>query len=86
MTCHMVAHRFAVTPRMDFQTKGLGLGEGNLPGIHGSLSQSQPDVPHDGGWFGFWEARDDVSDFVVRDYMHNVANVGNGVDSLPDLV
>jgi len=93
MACHMIAHRFAITPRMDFQTKGLGLGEAGLADahIHGSLSQSEPNVPRVGGsdsWFGFWEARDEGEDpdFVVRDSMRGVANVGNGddVDALPN--
>lgn len=81
----MVAHRFAITPRMDFQTKGLGLGEAGLDDmhIHGSLSQSQPDVPRVGrsdSWFGFWETRDEDLDFVVREPTRNVADVGNGDD------
>lgn len=85
MACHMIAHRFAIPPRMDFQTKGLGLGEASLADahIHGSLSQSQPDIPHpEGGtdWFGLWETRDDASDFVVRDSVPTVADVGNGDD------
>lgn len=84
----MIAHRFAVTPRMDFQTKGLGLGEANLVDahIHGSLSQSQPKVPHGGGgdsWFGLWETRGDDVDFVVRDSMRAVADVGNGDGTNP---
>lgn len=91
MACHMIAHRFAVTPRMDFQTKGLGLGEASLADarIHGSLSQSQPNVPRvggSGGWFGLWETRDDDSDFVVRESMRKVADVGSGdgFDASPD--
>ena len=82
----MVAHRFAIPPRMDFRTKGLGLGEAGLADarIHGSLSQSQPDIPPAGGtngWFGFWESRDDPSDFIVRESSHAVAHVGNGDDN-----
>ena len=91
MACHMIAHRFAITPRMDFQAKGLGLGEAGLADahIHGSLSQSQPNVPRVGGSDGwFWETRDEGEgpDFVVRDTMRNVANVGNGddLDALPN--
>jgi len=88
----MVAHRFAITPRMDFQTKGLGLGEAGLVDshLHGRLSQPQPSVPRVGGsngWFGFWETRNDDSDFVVREYMRTAADVGNGddIDALPNL-
>lgn len=82
----MVAHRFAVPPRMDFQTKGLGLGEAGLADarIHGSLSQSQPNINPVGGsfsWFGLWETRDDPSDFVIRESTHAVAYVGNGDDN-----
>jgi len=78
MACHMVAHRFAMTPRMDFHSKGLGLGEAGLadPRIHGSLSQSQPDIPPVGGstsWFGLWETHDDTSDFIVRESPPTVA-------------
>jgi len=87
----MIAHRFAITPMMDFQTKGLGLGEASLVDahIHGSLPQSQPNVPRVGGntnWFGFWEVRDDVSDFVVGEPSHPI-NTGNGydADALPNL-
>ena len=76
---------------MDFQTKGLGLGEAGLDDthIHGSLSQSQPNVPRVGGsdsWFGFWETRDEDLDFVVREPMRNVADVGNGddINALPN--
>ena len=92
MACHMIAHRFAIPPRMDFQSKGLGLGEAGLPDarIHGSLSQSQPDVPPEGrrtSWFGIWETREDTSDFVVREPLSTVADVGNGddTDALPYL-
>jgi len=95
MACHMVAHRFAIMPRMDFETKGLGLGEVGLPDahIHG-LSQSQPSGPHVGrssGWFGFLEVRgDDPSpDFPVAEPMHNLENLGNledPTDALPNLV
>lgn len=88
----MIAHRFAITPRMDFQAKGLGLGEAGLAGahIHGSLSQSQPDVPPVGAntdWFGFSETRDGASDFVVREGIPGVAGVENGgdIDAFPDL-
>lgn len=75
-----------MTPRMDFQTKGLGLGEAGLADarIHGSLSQSQPDVHRSGGstsWFGFWETRDEAPDFIVRESTPTVADVGNGDDS-----
>jgi len=89
----MIAHRFAITPRMDFQTKGLGLGEAGLADahIHGSLSQSQPNIPRVSGgdnWFDFGETRDEGEDldFVVRDSVRGVANVGNGddVDALPN--
>lgn len=76
---------------MDFQTKGLGLGEAGLVDphrIHGGLSQ--PDVRRvegNAGWFDFGETRDDASDFVVRESMPNNAYVGNGdvSDALPHL-
>jgi hypothetical protein len=92
MACHMIAHRFAITPRIDFQTKGLGLGEAGLVDAHlrGSLSQSQPNVPRVGGggsWLGIWETRDEDLDLVVRDSTRGVADVGNGtddVDALPN--
>jgi len=92
MAFHMIAHRFAITPRMDFQTKGLGLGDAGLPDghIHGGLSKPQPDVAHvrgRTGWLGFWDTRDDTPDFVVRESTRGVANVGNGGDdtgTLPD--
>jgi hypothetical protein len=92
MAFHMIAHRFAITPRMDFQTKGLGLGDAGLADghIHGGLSHPKPDVAHVGGktgWLGFWETRDDTPDFVVRESTRGVANVGNGgddTDTLPD--
>jgi len=86
MVCHMIAHRFAITPRMNFQTKGLGLGEVGLPDpyIHGSLSQSQPSVPpieRSTGWFDFWETYEDAPDFIVTD----VENVEDTTDGLPHL-
>jgi len=72
---------------MDFQTKGLGLGEVDLSDahIHGSLSQSQPNVPRverSVGWFGFWETYDDASDFVVTE---SVRTVADDTDALPNL-
>ena len=87
MACHMIAHRFAITPRMNFQTKGLGLGEVGLADvhIHGGLSQSQPNVPRierSDGWLGFWRTDDDTPDFVVRESMRRVEDV---TDVLPDL-
>lgn len=91
MACHVAAHRFAVTPKMDFHTKGFGLGEASLIGTHGSLSQSQPSVHRVGGnagWVGVWDTRDDTSDFVVRDVMPTAAGVENGggdIDALPNL-
>jgi len=90
MACHMIAHRFAITPRMNFQTKGLGLGEVGLADvhIHGSLSQSQPNVPRverSAGWFGFWGAHDDTSDFVVRESTRGAGNIEGATDALPDL-
>jgi len=93
MACHMIVHRFAITPRMDFQTKGLGLGEVNLADahIHSSLSQFQPNVPRverSTGWFGFWETNDDAPDFVVTESMRTIANVENVEDdpnALPNL-
>lgn len=80
MACHMIAHRFAITPRMNFQTKGLGLGEAGLADlhIHGSLSQPQPNVPRverSTGWSDFWGARDDVPDFIVKESMRGVENI-----------
>jgi len=82
----MIAHRFAVTPRMNFQTKGLGFGEVGLPdaNIHNSLSQSQPSIPRverSTGWFGFWGKHDDAPDFVVMD----AENVEDTTDALPNL-
>jgi len=95
MACHMIAHRLAVMPRMDFQPKGLGLGEAGLVDehIHG-LPHSKPNVPHVGrsnGWFGFWEARGDVPspDFDVVEPMHALENWGNledAIDALPNPV
>jgi hypothetical protein len=91
----MIAHRLAVMPRMDFQPKGLGLGEAGLVDehIHG-LPHSKPNVPHVGrsnGWFGFWEARGDVPspDFDVVEPMHALENWGNledAIDALPNPV
>lgn len=89
MACHMIAHSFAVTPRMDFKTKGLGFGRVDVADarIHGSLAQSQPDVPHalverSTDWFGFWEARDVATDFVVTD---SARTIEDATDALPDL-
>lgn len=75
-----------MTPRMDFKTKGLGLGEAGLADarIHGSLSQARPNVPPVRGgasWFDFGETHDDASDFIVRESPPTVASVGNGDDS-----
>jgi len=78
---------------MDFQTKGLGFGEVDLanPHIHGSLSQSQPSIPRverSTDWFGFWEAHDDVPDFVVTESIRivgDVENVEDTIDTLPNL-
>lgn len=86
MACHMIAHRFAITPRMDFRTKGLGLGEVGLADahIHGGLSQSQPNAPRverSVGWFGFWETLDDAPDFVVAD----MGDAEGATDALPHL-
>jgi len=72
MACHMIAHGFSLTPRMDFETKGLGLGRVNVADahIHGSLAQTQPSVPHverSADWFSFWERRDDIPDFVAAE-------------------
>jgi len=80
MACHMIAHRFAITPRMNFQTKGLGLGEVGLADvhIHGSLSQPQPNVPRverGTGWSGFWEMDDNAPDFIVRESMRDMKNI-----------
>jgi len=87
MACHMIAHRFAIMPRMDFQTKGLGLGEAGLADahIHG-LPQSQPNVPHVGRGNG-WEARGDVPspDFVVAEPMRALENLGNLEDATKSL-
>jgi hypothetical protein len=87
MACHMVAHRFAITPRMDFRTKGLGLGEVGLGDahIHGNLAQAQPNLPRierSTGWFGFWETGDDVPDFVVTESTRTVEDT---TDALPNL-
>jgi len=84
MACHVVAHRFAIAPRMNFQTKGLGFGEVGLPDahIHDSLSQSQPGIPRverSTGWF--WEKYDDAPYFVVTD----VENTEDTTDALPHL-
>jgi len=80
----MVAHRFAIAPRMDFRTKGLGLGEAGLADahIHGGLSQPQPDTHRAEGrtsWFDSGD--DDNSDFIVRDSVPGVADVGNRDDN-----
>ena len=93
MACHMIVHRFAITPRMYFQTKGLGLGEVSLTDahIHGSLSQSQPNVPRverSTGWFGLWETYGDAPDFVVTESMRTVEDVESVEDdtnTLPNL-
>lgn len=84
MACHMVAHRFAIAPRMNFQTKGLGLGEVGLADahIHGRLSQSQPNVPNiNRGTSWFWETRDAAPDFIVME----AENVEDASDALPNL-
>ena len=86
MACHMVAHRFAIMPRMDFRTKGLGLGEADLADarIHGSLAQSQPNAPRverSTGWLGFWEAHDDAPDFVVTE---STPIAEDATDTLPN--
>ena len=83
MACHMIAHRFAIAPRMYFQTKGFGLSDADLANthIHGSLAQSQPNVPRverSAGWFGFWETHDDAPDFIVTESMRIVEDVENG--------
>jgi len=78
---------------MDFQTKGLGLGEVDLANarIHGSLSQSHPNVPRverSTGWFNFWETHDDVPDFVVTESIRTAGDMGNvedATDALPNL-
>ena len=89
MACHMIAHRFAIAPRMDFQTKGLGLGEVGLADvhIHGSLSQSQPNVPRveRGSWFSFGGTPDDAPDFVVRESARGVGNIEDATDPRPNL-
>lgn len=85
----MIAHKFAIMPRMDFQTKGLGLGEAGLADAH-----IQPNTLHVGrsdGWFGFLEARGDTPspDFAVADPMHALENLGNledATDALPNPV
>ena len=93
MACHMIAHRFAIAPKMNFQTKGLGLGEVDLADahIHGSLSQPQPNVPRverSTGWFGFWETPDEAPNFVVTESMRpaeGAENVEDLSDALSDL-
>jgi len=93
MASHMIAHRFAITPRIDFHTKGLGLGNIDLADahIHGSLSQSQPNIPRierSASWFGFWETHDDIPDFVVTESMRTVGDVENvedDADAFPNL-
>jgi len=93
MACHMIVHRFAITPRMDFRTKGLGLGEVGLadPHIHDSLSQSQPNIPpieRSTGWFGFWETDATAPDFIVTEALHtveDVENVGDDTNPFPNL-
>jgi hypothetical protein len=74
MACHMIAHSFAVTPRMDFQTKGLGFGRVDVADarIHGSLAQSQPNVAH---------ARVERS----TDWTESVRTIEDATDALPDL-
>jgi len=91
----MIAHRFAIMPRMDFQPKGLGLGEAGLDEgrIHGP-PPPRPHAPHvgrNGGWFGFWEARGDVPspDFGVAEPMDALKNWGNledATEALPNQV
>jgi len=93
MACHMIAHRFAITPRMNFQTKGLGLGEVDIENthIHGSLSQSQPNAPRverSTNWLTFWETYGDAPDFVVTESMRivgDVENVEDTTDTSPNL-
>ena len=74
---------------MDFQTKGLGLGEVGLADvhIHGSLSQSQPNVPRveRGSWFSFGGTPDDAPDFVVRESVRGVGNIEDATDPRPNL-
>jgi len=86
MACHMIAHRFAIAPKMDFQTKGLGLGRVGFADvhIHGGLAESQPSVPHverSTGWFSFWETHDDAPDFVVAEI---IPTTEDAVDPLPN--
>jgi len=86
----MIAHRFAIPPRMDFQTKGLGLGEANLADvhIHGGLSQSQPNIPRverNTGWSGSLGTHDDAPDFVVRESIRGVGNIEDATDAFPNL-
>lgn len=83
----MIAHRFAITPRMDFQTKTLGFARVDLPNVrvHGGLAQSQPSgarVERSADWFGFWETREDASDFVVTESSRTLEDV---TDALPNL-
>jgi len=84
----MIAHSFAATPRMDFQTKGLGFGRVDVADarIHGGLAQSQPDVSHAHverrtDWFGFW-TRDAAADFVVTE---SARTIEDATDALPNL-
>jgi len=81
MACHMIAHRFAMAPRVDFQTNGLGLGRAGL-------AQSQPNVAHverSGCWFGFWERHDDAPDFVVTESL-STTDLEDAVDPLQNSV
>jgi len=80
MACHMIAHRFAMAPRMDFQTNGLGLGLADEH-VHGGLAQPQPHAERSGCWFGFWERHDDAPDFVVTETIPTTEDV---VDPLPN--
>jgi len=88
----MIAHRFAMTPRMDFQTKGLGLGEVQLTNahVHGRLSQSLPSAPRERsvGWFGFWGIYDGVPDFIVEESVPTAGDaetVGDATNIPPNL-
>jgi len=86
MACHMIAHRFAIPPRMHFRMKGFGFGEGDLADahVHGRLGQSQPNSPpveRSSGWSGFWERQDDAPNFVVTEPMRPVEDT---IDALPN--